>query len=123
MPAIAGDLMRPLLIFGASADRTTPFDTDQQAAYDVAAPPRALVRINGAGHLDFSDLCTVAVARAFLDDGCDPMMLDPEIVHRRVETIGVAFLRRHLDGDLTADAALEQSAVEALGNLDYWRDP
>jgi predicted dienelactone hydrolase len=122
-PDFVAELARPLAIFGGSVDATTPFATDQQVPYDVAQPPKALVQIVGAGHLDFSNLCEVMLLAAFVDDGCDPMSIEPADVHQRVLAVATAFLRRHLDGDVRYDEFLTTTAVEGLGKLEYWHEP
>ena len=122
-PAIAGELARPLMLMGGTADRTTPFDTDQQAAFDVATPPKALVRIDGAGHMDFTDVCGLPTIRGLFDDGCDPASVDPVLVQSRVRVLALAFLRRWLTGDVTADAELAPARVSSLSGITYWYEP
>jgi predicted dienelactone hydrolase len=122
-PAVSVELARPLLLFGGSEDRTTPFDTDQRPAYEAAVSPKALVRVLGAGHMDFSDVCGISTIEGFFDDGCDPARIDPAIVHDRVRVLVLAFLRRYLDGDPAADAWLEPAAVSALGDIEYTYAP
>jgi predicted dienelactone hydrolase len=96
MPSMAAGLGRPLLIFGGSEDTTCEYDANQVPAYDAALPPKGLVRIDGAGHLDFSNLCDIALARLFVDDGCDPALIDPASVQQITKTLTTAFLGRHL---------------------------
>lgn len=122
-PDFVATLARPLIIFGGSVDHTCPFPTSQQAPYDLAAPPKALVDILGAGHLDFSDLCEVDIARMALNDGCDPASLDPQVVRDRVNVLALAFLERYLNGDASFDARLDPTAVSTLGNIVYSRAP
>jgi predicted dienelactone hydrolase len=122
-PDFVAELARPLLLFGGSEDTTTPFGTDQQAAYALAAPPRYLVKIVGAGHLDFSNLCEVPIAAAFVDDGCDPEKIPAPEVHARVRAVAAAFARRYLLGDARYDEHLAPEWVRALGRLEYWSEP
>ncbi len=122
-PDFVAGLGRPLAIFGGSVDDTCPFDTDQQVPYELAQPPKALVEIIGAGHLDFSNLCEVPIAAAFVDDGCDPASIDPAEVHERVKLVATAFIRRHLDGETGYDPYLEPAFVTALGAIEYWHAP
>ena len=114
---------RPLLLFGGSEDGTCEFVDNQQAPYDLAQRPRGLVKIVGAGHLDFSNLCEVPVATLLVNDGCDPPKIDPREVQSRTRTLSAAFAHRYLDDDVRYDAFLAPSAVVALGRLDYWWDP
>lgn len=122
-PAIAGELdLRPLLILGGSADDTTPF-AEQEAAYAAAMAPKLLVRIEGAGHLDFSDLCRVSFLATTFDDGCDPTSIDPARVRALTGHLTERFLRRYLDGDTGVDGDLDVAAIEALGDTTAWRAP
>jgi predicted dienelactone hydrolase len=119
-PDFVAELARPIALFGGSEDDTTPFDTDQLRPYELAAPPKLLVEILGAGHLDFSNLCEIALAAQFVDDGCDPALIEPREVHTRVMTVGTAFLRRFLSGETGYDAWLEEAAVLGLGRVEVW---
>jgi predicted dienelactone hydrolase len=122
-PAFVAQLARPLAIFGGSKDETCSFAENQQAPYDVAQNPRFLVEILGAGHLDFSNLCEVALAKMFTKDGCDPASIDPMVVQARVQAIGTAFAHRYLRDDLRYQPFLEPAYVSALGQLTYSASP
>lgn len=122
-PSFVANLARPLFVFGGDKDKTTPFETDQKAPYDLAVPPKFLVKVLGAGHLDFSNLCEVPIASLFVKDGCNTQNIDPKEVHARVRLLSVAFVRRSLDGDLRYDRYLDPSFVTGLGKLEYWRSP
>jgi predicted dienelactone hydrolase len=122
-PDFVAELARPLLVFGGSEDGTTPFDSDQQAPYELAAPPKHLVRVEGAGHLDFSNLCEVPVAPLLVDDGCDPSSIDPAAVHARVNTLATAFALHYLTEQPDYAAYLAPDAVHALDHLTYWHQP
>ncbi len=118
-PDMVEEISVPLLFFGGTEDHTTPFDANQQAPYDLASAPKHLVRIEGAGHLDFSNLCDVAVAKAFINDGCDPTKIEPKDVQSRVSTISTAFAHLYIAGHQFHDAFLEPKSVTALGKLTY----
>ncbi len=122
-PAFVADLARPLAIVGGGADHTCPFDTDQQAPYELAQPAKALLKVVDAGHLDFSNLCDVPLAAIFVSDGCDPSSVDPAIVRDRSRTIAAAFLHRYLDVDAAYDEYLAPAYVQSLGNVQFWREP
>ncbi len=121
-PAMAADVERPIALFGGSEDGTTPFDTDQMPAYEVAAPPKLLVEVMGAGHLDFSDLCEIPEMAAIVDDGCDPALIDPALVRAIVATVSAAWLGRFLVGDERWDPWLEDAALRALGPVEVWSE-
>ncbi len=116
------EIGRPLILFGGSEDGTTPFDTDQQAPYELAEKPKYLVEIDGAGHLDFSNLCEVPLAQLFINDGCDPAKVDPTAVHAKVVSIATAFAELYLAHDESFAKYLDEAAVLSLGGLQYWRD-
>jgi predicted dienelactone hydrolase len=122
-PDFVAELARPIAIFGGSVDETCPFPSDQQVPYDLAQTPKVLVEVMGAGHLDFSDLCQVPIAQAFIDDGCDPASIDPVVVQARVKTLATAFVRRYVDGAVGYEPYLEPAYAAGLGNLTYWRAP
>jgi predicted dienelactone hydrolase len=122
-PDFVAGLARPILLFGGSVDSTTPFETDQRVPYELASPPKGLVRVLGAGHLDFSDICEIEALSGFLDDGCDPASIEPSVVRARTRVLTLAFLRRYLEADTELDTFLEPAFVVGLGNLEYWREP
>ncbi len=118
-PDFVAELARPILLFGGSKDETTPFETDQLAPYDFAQPPKYLVEILGAGHLDFSNLCEIDGMQAFLDDGCDPEAVEPLIVQARVNTVATAFVQVFLLEDERYAQFLDAEYVLGLGNVGY----
>ncbi|HJZ88444.1 MAG TPA: alpha/beta hydrolase [Polyangia bacterium] len=122
-PDFVANLLRPIALFGGSLDHTCPFDDNQRRPYDLAAPPKFLVEVMGAGHLDFSDLCEVPIAVAFIRDGCNAQNIDPTLVRARVATLSAAFTLRFLLGDPRYDAYLDPAYVTGLGNLQYWHAP
>jgi predicted dienelactone hydrolase len=122
-PDFVAELDRPIALFGGTVDDTCPFESDQHVPYDLAQPPKLLVGVVGAGHLDFSDLCSVPIATLFIDDGCDPDSIDPAVVHARVLAVATAFAHRYLGGEVGYEPYLDPAAVTALGNVSYWRAP
>jgi predicted dienelactone hydrolase len=122
-PDFVATLARPVLFVGGSADHTCAFPANQQAPYDLAQTPKFLLEVMGAGHLDFSNLCEVPLAQQFVHDGCDPASIDPDIVHRRANTVATAFALRYLDDLVGYDPALGVGEVTALGNVTYTAAP
>lgn len=120
-PDFVATLDRPLAIFGGSLDDTCEFATDQQAPYDLAQTPKHLVKVLGAGHLDFSNLCDVPLAVLFVNDGCNAENVEPAIVQDRTKVIAAAFLGRYLQGNEGYEPYLQQAWVEGLGNNEYSR--
>jgi predicted dienelactone hydrolase len=122
-PDFVAGLARPLLFVGGSEDHTCEFPANQETPYTLAQPPKYLLEVMGAGHLDFSNLCEVPIAQQFIDDGCDPTKIDPDVVHRRTNAVATAFALRYLTGLAGYDAMLLPSHVTALGNVQYWSAP
>lgn len=122
-PDFVAELDRPIALFGGTLDETCPFESDQHVPYDLAQPPKLLAGVVGAGHLDFSDLCSVPIATIFVDDGCDPANIDPAVVHARVSLIATAFAHRYINGELGYEPYLDPAAITALGDVSYWRAP
>ena len=122
-PDFVAALARPILIVGGTLDDTCEYATDQELPYTLAQTPKHLLGVVGAGHLDFSNLCDVAIARLFVDDGCEPDNIDPAVVHRRVRAVGTAFALRYLLDDERAEPYLAPAAVAALGDVVYQRAP
>lgn len=119
-PADVAGIGRPIALFGGSEDGTTPFDTDQQPAYEAAAPPKLLVEVMGAGHLDFSDLCEIPEMAAIVDDGCDPALIDPALVRSIVAAVSVPWLGRFLMGDGRWEPWLDDASLSGLGPVEVW---
>lgn len=95
--ASAGAALRSTLVLGAMEDAIVQYGS-QKSGYDSAALSKRLVGLEGAGHLAFSDLCTLAadqggILQVALDygvdvpgfliplasDGCGDGFLAPEI--------------------------------------------
>jgi predicted dienelactone hydrolase len=122
-PEMTADLGIPILIFGGSEDATCEFEEYQAPAYEAAEHPKWLVEVMGAGHLDFSNLCEVELAKLFIDDGCDEANIDPLDVQARVKTVGTAFAQTYIAGDGRYASSLEEGAVEGLGDTEWWGEP
>jgi predicted dienelactone hydrolase len=122
-PDFVATLARPILLVGGSADETCEFVENQQVPYDLAGPPKYLLEVLGAGHLDFSNLCEVPLAAQFIDDGCDPASIDPAVVQDRVIAVATAFAYRHVVGDVRYDPGLAIPHVVAMGDVAYWAEP
>jgi predicted dienelactone hydrolase len=121
-PEMTADLGIPFFEFGGSEDATCEFEENQLPAYEAAGPPRYLVEILGAGHLDFSNLCEIELATLFIDDGCDATKIDPLDVQARAKTLGTAFAKVWIEGDDRYDDVLQSEAVLALGEVEYWSE-
>jgi predicted dienelactone hydrolase len=118
--AFVAELARPLLLVGGSLDDTCEFPANQQVPYEIAQTPKYLLEVVNAGHLDFSNLCEVPIAKQLVDDGCDPTKIDPAVVHARTNAVATAFALRYLRADPRYDAFLADPVVLAAGNVMYW---
>lgn len=116
-------LARPILLIGGSEDDTCEFPENQEAPYMIAQTPKFLLEVMNAGHLDFSNLCEVPIAKQLVDDGCDPAKIDPDIVHQRTNAVATAFVLRYQLGLAAYDPNLAPASITALGNVQYWAQP
>jgi len=114
----------PTLIVGGSIDATTPFQTQQQAPFDLMLPGPSVVglgRIANAGHFSFSDFCEVPPGvLAFLggaSEACEPRHLPWRYAQDIVKYLAVSFFDGTLKDDAAALARLEASDV--LDDFDY----
>ena len=115
----AGAFLKSALILGAVNDKVVPY-TKQQDGYRRSPSPKRLLGIGNAGHLVFSDLCTIkndkgqdmpqiAVAHGvknaqlayWLWDGCKPEQIDPAVGWRIVQFAVTGTLEPVLQCDTT----------------------
>ncbi len=92
-PVPAPALTVPLLAMVGLLDSVVSPAT-LEAAYDAAAPPKALVKIENAGHFAFSDGCP----ETFTQDCSHPVTLSQDEAHALVLRWIVPFLERYLRG-------------------------
>lgn len=79
----------PMLILAGSQDDTTPADTEAQPIYEgLTVAPRGLAVVEGAGHLSFSDACSLSPSFAECGEGYLPV----DDVQRITLKVAVAFL-------------------------------
>jgi predicted dienelactone hydrolase len=121
-PGMSADLGIPFLVIGGSADATCEFEENQRPTYEAAERPKILVSVQGAGHLDFSNLCEIELAKMFVDDGCDAASIDPAVVQARSKTLATAFAKTYVEGDDRYAPYLDEDAIESLGNVEAWTD-
>lgn len=102
----------PSLIIGGDKDNTTPLDVELQPIYDALQTPRALATVRGAGHMHFTDVCTLPFAKSVqqLKSMCE---IDGGIAADRAATVVqglvLAFLDRYLKGESGAASVLAPS--------------
>lgn len=123
---------KPGMVMTGTADGVIPPSADEQV-YAGMHPPKYLVKIAGAGHLVFSDICLigrenggiVGIAKALNlpipadllklgSDGCGPNYPPPEKAFPAINQLSVAFLRLVFGQD-RSPIGLDTAAVAGLG--------
>lgn len=118
------------LVMGGLDDQILPF-SQQQKGYDASSPPKRIVGLDKAGHLAFSDICTIAAEHGGLldlaikwgvtvpspelfavlaTDGCKEGQLPPAEGWAAINDATSAALEEALQCDATAAAALSTLA-------------
>lgn len=119
----------PTLLVGGTLDATTPLDPEVTRPFAVIrARPLYRADLLGAAHFSFSNACDLielAIEAGFslemlgstiegaYEEGCAPHLMPVEEAHRLTNLVTVAFLRRHLLGDLRYAPYLIPARVEA----------
>lgn len=131
----------PTLFVTGSTDEVIPIE-DVRSAFERYAEPKQLISVLDAGHLSFTDLCTIgaesggllslAERLGILDrldaesrtrverlagDGCGDRWITPEQTWRISEHTAVAFLRWRLGTDATP-TALTGTVLDAIGGAE-----
>jgi predicted dienelactone hydrolase len=114
----------PALVAGGTLDRTTPAAEEAIPIYDALTSMKYYLEIENAGHLGFSDVCTLvdqigreaveSAAGDLVRDGCSPDNLAAPVVHGIVNTFVQAFFDRHLRGDATAASYLTEAHARTI---------
>ncbi|MEO9223667.1 MAG: dienelactone hydrolase family protein [Acidimicrobiales bacterium] len=124
--------IKPGMVMTGTADGVIPPSADEQV-YAGMHPPKYFVKIAGAGHLVFSDICLigranggiVGIAKALNlpipadllklgSDGCGPNYPPPEKAFPAINQLSVAFLR-FVFGQDRSPVGLDTAAVGGLG--------
>lgn len=104
------DIAVPTLVLGGSLDTLTPMATQVEPIYrDLAANPRALGTLEGAGHFSFSNACEMLPTF----EECDPPYRPNAETHPIIATAVTAFLR-NVRGDEQAAAWLPDADEATL---------
>jgi predicted dienelactone hydrolase len=102
----AGDIDIPVLHMTGLLDKQTTEESSGTPFWAALNGPDDLrVQFLTAGHLTFSDGCTL-VPGTFQDDGCGPEFLDSELAHQFINAYAMAYARKHLWGDPEYDDLL-----------------
>lgn len=124
----------PGMVMAGTKDNIIPF-TASEEVYDGMRPPKYFVKIEGAGHLVFSDICLIGKDQgglvglvgeigldlpdnllALASDGCEDDQLDPAKAFEAIDHFSVAFLRYSLGIDpepVGLDPAVTENFTDA----------
>ena len=102
------------VFIGGSADTRCPA-TEQQLAYDRTVAPRYLAILDGAQHMDFTDVCANALLRAIPQIGSS-CGAHPEATQAAARTLAIAALDRYVRCN-------EHSAIAAASGVALTADP
>lgn len=114
------DIPIPVMHMTALLDKQTTevsAGTPYWAALD--GPDDLRVHFLTAGHLTFSDGCTL-VPGTFQDDGCGPDFLPSEQAHDFINAYALAYARKHLWG-ATEDDDLLEGRRSLHSDIELWR--
>ncbi len=104
------EMGRPVLLMTGSRDTVLPNAEEGDRIWAwLAGPDDVRVDVTDAGHLSFSDFCTVlgGVSERIREAGCGEGFIEPARVHRIVKAWSIAFAARHVLGDERGAALLD----------------
>ena len=98
----AAKIQAPTMIQGGALDSLAPFESNQQAVFDVLPSLAYLVRLENTGHFAFSNLCPRGTEPGFPGVSfpeCEPGTLTQDDAHALVRRFAVPFLELVVAGD------------------------
>ena len=114
----------PSFTVGGTIDETTPFDANQQRAFDLlpaTAPVTGLAALTDAGHFTFSDFCEVPrTLLAFLggfSEACEPRHLTWRHAHQITNYLALNFFDATLRDDPAALGRLAPAVANRIEDL------
>lgn len=115
-PDVLASHTTPTMIFGGTADTTTPPERDAFVIYDALTnAPKTLVTLENANHYVYVDECwETAIAFGFFASCSDPVW-DMARVHDIINHLTTAFLLAELKDDNNARIALDPANVDFTG--------
>jgi len=109
----------PMMIQAGTSDRTAPMVEEATPAFAALTSDAALVALDRAGHLTFSDLCAVVTELGIhddaFDDGCSPDNVDPARAHELIDRYATAYFQVHVAGEPSLEKYLDPSAPKPEG--------
>ena len=103
----------PTLVFGGTRDTNTPVEHEIDPIYSDLPAPKAKVIIQDAGHMSFTDVCSLSFAKTLLKDFCgDDTLIEAEKANNITKTLTTAWLDRYLKGQVGAAKALKPNAIK-----------
>lgn len=115
------EIEAPVLAIGGTADLDSPFAWGTQPTYDyVSSPRKALVALNEAEHMIFTNPCAAVrwYARPLAGEFCADTTWDRPQAHGVIRHFTTAFLLAELKQDDEAAAALAPDGAE-LPNISF----
>lgn len=119
-PGLA-EIQAPVLAIGGTADHDSPFAWSAQPTYDyVSSPRKALVALEAAEHMIFTNPCAAVrwVARPLAGEFCADTTWNRLEAHDLISHFTTAFLLAELKQDGAAAAALAPEAA-TFPQVDY----
>jgi len=129
----------PVLLVGGTLDGTTPLDPEVTRPFElIRSRPLYRADVEGAAHFSFTNVCDLIdlvldagfppdlvddAIEGASEEGCAPDLLPVAEAQRLTNLVTVAFLRRHLAGDLRYDRFLRPAILERREpGLDLFRE-
>ncbi len=107
----------PMMIVGGERDGTCTMQDEIQPIYNALNPPKALLEIENAGHMSFTNMCDLfgGISDYLREEGCGEGFVSPEDMFKTLNRYSLAFLRRFLYDDSRYDEYLSQSYADRAG--------
>lgn len=116
----------PVMIMGGANDHVAPWEAECAAPFDALTSPTMLLRVQGAGHFTFSNVCSLLDALELeittFDDGCGDEDLAPIEAQQLAASYATAFFQESLVGETPSDL-LEQDAPTPTFVVSFDRKP
>ncbi len=110
-----GKVSVPVLVVGGEKDSTTTLEAEIDPIYTALAAPKAKLVVAGAGHMSFTDVCTLSIAKSFLKDMCVvPGLIKQDRGTTITATFVTAWLDRWVKATKSAAKVLSPQAAKAL---------
>lgn len=135
MSTPVSSIQKPIFIMAGTLDHAIAYEEEIKPFYTQLPPPKYLLALVAAGHLTFSDICTLGFdaaivdsldspafkdfASSFLEDGCAPNNLPFEQAKPAMLGYGTAFLNVYVKGETDYARYLDPQSVTPPGFAEY----